>query len=999
MAGGSPGVASAATPPVDYQREVAPILAEHCLRCHGVDEQDRQGGLRLDSLESMLRGGESGGPAIFPGNITQGELLARIRSTDDDLVMPPPGENKRLSAEQIAILERWVEQGAKVTTHWAFVPPQKSVLPAEGPAHPVDAWVFAKLRTRGLPSAAPAAPHALCRRLYLDLIGLPPTPAELADFEREGWEATVEKLLASERFGERWARLWLDAARYSDTNGYEKDLRRDQWAWRDWVVRSLNRDLPYNDFIIEQIAGDLLPNASQDQLVATGFLRNSMLNEEGAIVPEQFRMVEMFDRMDCVGKSILGLTTQCAQCHSHKYDPLTHQEYYGLFAFLNNSYEAQSHVYDESQQAARTRGEAAIQSLEDQLRQQRPEWRSELNRWVSQVQQAQASWTPLKATELDSEGGGCHPVQLSDLSVLSLGHTSGNIFLVAEPELRGVTGIRLEVLTHGDLPFGGPGRNRATGGWQANELEVSIQRPGAKDWERLKLVNATADHGQPESRQADGKTASGPVAFLVDGVAETMWQADRGRGRRNQPSVAAAQFEAPLELPAGTRMKIVLRMGDMVGCCRFSLTTSVQPRVPAVDYAALQAMEVADDQRSDAENAALFAAWRRSQSDLQSWTDRVDAAWQEYPEAMTSVLHLAERSAAHARETHRLDRGEWDRPLELVERQTPAALHSWEEGQPRDRLAFARWLVSPRSPLAARVAVNRLWQTLFGEGLVETSEDFGTRAPVPEHLELLDWLAVDMMEHGWSQKHVIRTIVTSATYQQSSNFTPESLELDPRNRWLTRGPRFRADAEVIRDLALSVSGLLSHRLGGPPVIPPVPQNVLDYNYVYPSYWTPAQGADRYRRTLYGFRKRSMPDPVMSNFDAPNGDTACVRRVRSNTPLAALTSLNEPIFFEAAQALALRVLREGGARDDERAAYAFRLCTSRTPTEAESRELLALLQSRRARISDGWLNVRAITTGDATRLPELPPGSTPQDAAAWTLVARVLLNLDETLTKN
>ncbi|OYV96564.1 MAG: hypothetical protein B7Z73_00485 [Planctomycetia bacterium 21-64-5] len=345
-----------------------------------------------------------------------------------------------------------------------------------------------------------------------------------------------------------------------------------------------------------------------------------------------------------------------------------------------------------------------------------------------------------------------------------------------------------------------------------------------------------------------------------------------------------------------------------------------------------------------------------------------------------------------------MDRGNWDQPLRAVQPHTPAAFHPFADDLPRNRLGFARWLTDARSPLTARVAVNRVWQAIFGMGLVETSEDFGTRAPVPEYRELLDWLAVDFMQNGWSQKRLMRTIVTSAVYRQSSAAPAELVERDPRNVWLARGPRFRADAEVVRDIALCVSGLLTQKLGGPSVIPPVPQNVLDYNFTYPAYWKPAEGPERYRRALYGFRKRSMPDPVMSNFDAPNADFACARRVRSNTPLAALTALNEPVFVEAARALALRVLREGGSDDGQRAEYAFFLCTSRRPAAAERDAVLSLLRSQRQRLAEGWLNVRDIATGDPARLPQLPAGATPQDAAAWTLAARVLLNLDETISK-
>ncbi|MFO0941261.1 MAG: DUF1553 domain-containing protein [Pirellulales bacterium] len=365
----------------------------------------------------------------------------------------------------------------------------------------------------------------------------------------------------------------------------------------------------------------------------------------------------------------------------------------------------------------------------------------------------------------------------------------------------------------------------------------------------------------------------------------------------------------------------------------------------------------------------------------------------------TSVLHASERPSHDARSTQFLNRGEWDKPLQAVSPKVPAAFHPLKDSNEPARLQFARWLVDRRSPLAARVAVNRVWQSIFGQGLVETSEDFGTRAAVPTYRDLLDWLAVDFMEHGWSSKHLIRTIFTSQTYQQTSRADRELLELDPENRLLARGPRFRADAEVVRDMAMAIGGLIHHKVGGPAVIPPVPQNVLDYNYVYPGYWTPAQGPDRYRRTVYNFRKRSMPDPAMSTLDAPNADFACSRRIRSNTPLAALTGLNEPIFVESARALALRVLKESGRDVRARIDYAYQLCTARSPNDVERKALLELIESQRKRISDGWLNPREVVTGKSDQLPPLPDGTTPQDAAAWTIAARVLLNLDETISKN
>lgn len=982
---------------VDFQREIQPILAEHCFHCHGVDEKGREGGLRLDDRDSVLIGGDSGSPAIVPGKPDDSELLRRVLSHDEYEVMPPSDVEKRLTDAEKQTLRDWISQGAPYEQHWAFSAPVEPEVPRVGPEHPIDAFVVRRLRAQNLSPSPAADSAALCRRLYLDITGLPPTPEQVAEFETKGFEVVLEELLTSERFGEKWARHWLDVARYSDTNGYEKDLRRDQWIWRDWVIRSYNTDQPYNQFIIEQMAGDLIPNRTQDQLIATGFLRNSMINEEGAIVPEQFRMVEMFDRMDCLGKAVLGLTTQCVQCHSHKYDPIAMDEYYGMFAMLNNTYEAKSWIYNDQQLEQIEQVRAEIARLEQQVREARPNWEQELAAWEEAQRAARPEWTPIQATLLETISGLNHPTQERDQSILMLGHWSNDVFYVAQPQLAGVTGLQLELLTHSDLPFQGPGQG-GSGNWDIRELEVLLKTPGSDQWNKQKLVNATADWSEPEWKSEDGKQASGPVAYLIDGSDETTWKADRGQ-RRNRPSVAVVQFEQPLDVPEGTEIKVVMRMGSMVGCCRVSLTTAPDPRATAVDHDAILALTKPSDERREADQHAIFEAWRRSVPELAELNQQIDAAWGRYPAAMTSVLHLAERDPSDPRATHRLDRGNWDQPLEQVEPKVPASLNPFVlNDQEPARLQFARWLVADDSPLAARVEVNRTWQAIFGTGLVETAEDFGTRTPAPIHRELLDWLAVDFMRHGWSRKHLIRTIVSSQTYQQTSRVNESLLEIDPTNQLLTRGPRFRVEAETVRDMAMSIAGLIHHRMGGPSVIPPVPQSVLDYNYTYPGYWTPATGPERYRRTVYGFRKRSMPDPVTSVFDAPNGDLSCARRVRSNTPLASLTSLNETIFVESSRALALRILREAGTDESARIDRAFLLCTSRLPNDNERQAVLDLLESQRQRIADGWLDARLVATGDPAQLPALPEGATPQDAAAWTIVSRVLLNLDETLTK-
>ncbi|MBI5758092.1 MAG: PSD1 domain-containing protein [Planctomycetales bacterium] len=1025
---------AAAADRVEFNRDIQPILADHCFPCHGRDEGTRKGGLRLDLLESALRGGDSEAAAIVPGRANKSELIARILSTDDDLRMPPVSAKHPLKPADIEKLRRWINDGAEYAKHWAFESPVKQELPrSDNPRsagnNPIDAFVVARLTRAGLSMSPPASPEMLCRRLHLDLIGLPPTPREVAAFAAEAAikglpnaaASLSDRLLQDQRFGEKWARHWLDAARYADSNGYEKDLPREQWAWRDWVIRALNDDLPYDRFIIEQIAGDLLPDRTSQQLIATGFLRNGMLNEEGAIVPEQFRMEGMFDRMDTVGTSVLGLTLKCAQCHTHKFDPITQTEYFQMFSLLNNTYEAQSWVYSEEQQKKIAEVRTAVAAVESRLKNKHPDWPQRLAAWeAAEAERMQGTkWSIVEAEDLHSSSELNHPTTLPDKSILTLGHrtVSGDVHLIAQPIVKEVTGIRLEVLSHGDLPFDGPGRS-FKGTWALTELVVEAMRPGSDKWERLKLVNASADFAEPshgmepewsnQSRDKDNKRTCGPAAFLVDGDDLTAWRADRGAGRRNTDDVAVAQFEKPLTLPEGTKLKIALvtnHGGDdngskntMIGRFRVALTTAADPRVNSTAHAAVLAMGTPREQRTTRQQAEIFAAWRGSVPELQSFNDEIEALWKQFPEAMTSVLHLAERSAENVRNTFVLDRGAWDKPKEQVDPGVTASLHPLPADAPRTRLTFARWLADSRSPLTARVAVNRVWQAIFGIGIQETTEDFGTRAPEPSHPELLDWLAADFMQHQWSQKYILRTIVTSAAYQQTSRVTAEIMERDPRNRLLSRGPRFRAEAEVVRDIALSAAGLLTERVGGPSIFPPVPQSVLEFNYVKPTYWKPPEGDERYRRSLYLFRKRSMPDPVLSAFDAPNGDFTCPRRARSNSPLASLTAMNETVFVEAARALALRVLREGGTTDAERVDYALRLCTGRAAKPAERVELLKLLASRRLRIAEGWLSPREIATGDPTKLPPLPTGTTPQDAAAWTIVARVLLNLDETVSK-
>jgi hypothetical protein len=1029
--------------PVSFNRDVRPILAENCFTCHGQDAKARKAGLRLDVREEALRGGKSKKPAVVPGDPNASALVARLVTQDPEDVMPPKDSGKVVSPAQREMLRRWIAEGARYEGHWAFQPPARPeaspglVRRSPGPGNTLDELAAARLSREGLQTSRPAPPEALLRRVSLDLVGLPPTLRELDDFQaawrkdpEAAYGAAVDRLLASPHFGEKWARHWLDAARYADSDGYEKDLPRDQSPWRDWVIRALNADMPYDQFIVEQIAGDLLPNATQDQRIATGFLRNSMVNEEGAILAEQFRMDAMFDRMDCIGKSILGMSLQCGQCHSHKYDPLTQEEYYRMFAFLNDTYESTSWAYTSEQRAAIDRIHRETARLEAELKSRAADWASREREWEGRVRQAAIRWRPLEPVTLEWVGGLSHPEAMKDQSVITLGFrpTVGELWMVATNlGADRPTGLRLEALTHGDLPFGGPGRG-AKGNFAISELEVEVRPLGKADapWSRVTLQDATADFAEPEHRLeapyrtgADDKRMVGPASFLIDGKEETAWGADRGPGRRHEDIQWVARFSPTNRWPEGpAEVKVQLkyrhggtdahgRHNQFLGRFRVSVTTDPNPAADGLTTEARLALAVPADGRSEAQRAALFTAWRQAAAageagPARETTAAIDALWHDHPEGIP-VLTLSARSPEQGRVTHILERGAWDKPRQPVEPGVPAFLPPLPALGARDRLAFGRWLVDPRSPTTARVFVNRVWQALFGLGLVETPEDFGVRAALPTQPDLLDWLAVEFMQPStpgarpWGMKHLVRTIVLSRTYRQDSRISPTLQARDPQNRLLARGPRFRAESEVVRDIALSASGLLTDRVGGPSFYPPVPESMFALNFVKLD-WNPAPAPERYRRSLYMFRRRSMPDPVMASLDAPNGDLACVRRVRSNTPLAALTQLNEPVFVEAAQALAQRILRDGGATETSRIVHGFRLCTGRSPTTAELRELRGLLGSRRQHIAEGWQGAGEVAFGGTPQPSKLPPGTTPTEAAAWTVVSRVLLNLDETITK-
>lgn len=1034
----SAALAADETPPtaaagaIDFARDVQPILAAHCYKCHGAEKQES--GLRLDRRGALLTEEMTYGRAIVPGQSDESVLLQAVLGTHADLErMPPKGDP--LSVEQIATLKAWIDVGAtwpedapaeaaaKGANHWAFKAPARPELPpvrnAQWCRNAIDYFVLARLEQEGLNPSPEADRVTLLRRLSLDLIGLPPSIEEvdalLADASDDAYAKQVERLLASPHYGERWGRHWLDAARYADSDGFEKDKSRNMWFYRDWVVGAFNRDLPYDQFIIEQIAGDLLPGATQDQRVATGFLRNSMCNEEGGVDPEQFRMEAMFDRMDCVGKSVLGLTIQCAQCHTHKFDPLTQEEYYRLFAFLNNDHEPQMVAYtpEETRQINDLRMQ--MQAIEEQARAEHPDWETRLAEWEAQSAAAQPAWTLLEPTEHIDVGGGAKLKQLNDHSLLCGGYapTHCTFRVVAKTGAKNLTALRLEALTDPNLPCRGPGRS-FKGTFYLTEIKVEAASAAEPDKKtELKLAAAAADYSQPEGAlesQFDDRSGKkrivGPIGFAIDGKNETAWGIDAGPGRRNQDRTAVFQFEKPWSVEGDTILTISIvqnhggwnsddHQNTLLGRFRLSVTDGATPAgAPPLPLDVRELFAVPRDQRSGAQQMALFGHWRKSTPELQAANEQIEALWRQWPAGSTS-LGLAARDTP--RETHMLGRGDFLKPGKTVTAGVPAFLHPLADGAPPTRLTFGKWLVDRQSPTTARVFVNRVWQAYFGEGLVSTPEDFGVQSNPPSHPELLDWLAVEFMEQGWSVKRLQRLITESATYRQSSHATPALYERDPQNRLLSRGPRVRVEGEIVRDVALAASGLLNRELGGPSVFPPMPESVLALSYG-PMTWNAETGPNRYRRALYTFRRRSIPFPMLQNFDTPNGDSACVRRVRSNTPLQALTTLNEVVFMESAQALARQALAGGGASDDERLTYAFRRCVSRRPEPEELAELKDFLARQSQRLAAGWVSPWLLATGKETRPADLPAGITPTQLAAYTAVSRVLLNLDETITK-
>ncbi len=1001
-----------------FAGQIRPILAARCYQCHGPDVQ--QNGLRLDSLAALLKG-SGNGPVIVPGDSEHSPLVRRLRGLDKPQM---PYGGPVLSAEQIALIRQWIDQGAPgpdgaaplvaahPVKHWAYVKPVRPEVPKVKDAarcrNAIDNFVLARLEKEGLAPSPQADKETLIRRVSLDLTGLPPTIQEvdafLADKSPNAYEKVVDRLLASPHYGERWAAPWLDLARFADTNGYEKDDRRTAWKYRDWVIKALNEDMSFREFTIEQIAGDMLPNPSTDQLIATGFNRNTMLNQEGGVDHMEYYWYALVDRVNTVAEVWLGSTLGCAQCHNHKFDPFTNRDYYRFLAFFDNEVyqdlnlgQGEGWVQEPEielptpEQAAKSKElRLEIAKVQEVLDTSTPALEAAQAKWESDVKAAEASWTVLHPTKVASLGGATLALQ-PDGSILAGGKNpdADTYEIQAQTDQTGITGVRLEVLRDSSLPNGGPGRD-SDGNFFLSDFEMEIAPADkTKPAQKVAFKEAVADESQGGyefNNLANDKPR--PKGWSIDALGA-------GAPQVRQGILLPAQ---PFGFAGGTLLTIHLKH-DMphtaknVGHFRLSLTKAADPQIIANVPAKLKpVLALSPGQRNEQQRNDLAAVYRSLAPSLQAERDQLKKLNESVKQlGIVTAIVMRERPTYERPSTFMHVRGSFTSVADKVYAGVPTILNPLPGDAMPNRLGLAEWLVSDDNPLTARVTVNRLWEHVFGRGIVETSEDFGTQGTPPTHPELLDWLATEFMRQGWSMKKILRLMVMSATYRQSSRVTPEIEERDPYNMLLARGPRFRIEAEEVRDAALAESGLLSAKVGGPPVFPYQPEGIWDRPY-NDDRWVESLGDDSYRRSIYTFIRRTSPYPSWITFDAPSREFCTLRRVRTNTPLQALTTLNDPAFFEAAQALAALMMKLAGPDEAARVTYGFRRALTRHPTQAEVGKLLDFYHQELAHYRSDPKDAASVIKGFANSSLD------PAQQAAWTMVANVMLNLDEAVTK-
>jgi hypothetical protein len=981
---------------VCYNRDIRPILSNRCFKCHGPDL--KKGGLDLQARDTAVKELKSGHVAIVPGKSDESELMRRILAEDVAERMPP--KSPPLAAEQIAKLRAWIDQGAKYEEHWAYVKPVRAVLPsvknAAWPRNGIDYFVLARLEKEGLSPSPEADRATLIRRVSLDLTGLPPTIEEvdafLSDQSPNAYEKVVDRLLNSVHYGEHQARPWLDMARYADTNGYEKDDRRTIWPYRDWVINAFNRDLPFDQFTIQQFAGDLLPNATQEQRVATGFHRNTMVNTEGGTDDEEFRVAALVDRVNTTMEVWMGTTVACCQCHNHKFDPFTQKEFYQLFAFFNGtadqgrSNEPSMAVYTSEQRAQQQRVQKEIARINAMLDAQTPQTVEAQTKWERSVAPS-AMWQTLEPDSLKSANGAAL-VKREDNSIFVRGATpdSDTYTIALKTELRGITGLRLEVLADKALPKNGPGRSD-NGNFVLNRLHLAAApAKEATKAEAVVLRNASADYSQKDYA----------ISGAIDDDPKTGWAVFPEVGKTH---VAVFETDKDIGFDGGTLLTVTLDQSygfkHTLGRFRLSVTTAARPvRLPRLPDNIVKLLAVKSEQRDDKQKAELARYYRGIAPEFAAQREQL-AKFQQEEAKIKPATTLIMRELDKPRPTFVHIRGNHAKKGDAVSPGVPAKLHPLRRHEPGGsltRLDLARWLVDPDNPLVGRVTMNRVWARYFGKGFVETSEDFGIQGDLPTHPELLDWLAAEFVDRQWSLKAMHKVIAMSATYRQASRVTPELYQRDPFNRLFARGPRFRLDAEMVRDNTLAISGLLSRKVGGPSVFPYQPDGVW-FNPYSADKWVTSSNGDQHRRGLYTFWRRTAPYAAFMAFDAPSREIACERRPRTNTPLQALATLNDKAFVECAGALA-RCMMIGVKGDRERAIYGFRLCVARPPTAQELDQLITLYHESRAKYRKDaeaakLMTANAVSVGKEVDIAEL---------AAWTVVANVLLNLDETITK-
>jgi hypothetical protein len=1001
---------------VQFNRDIRPILSDTCFKCHGPDATKRQAELRFDQEESALAD-RDGHAAIVPGRPEQSELMRRIDSADPDERMPPPDSGLKLSPQQIELLRRWIGQGAKWQPHWSFVPPQRPLLPevkdATWPHSAIDRFVLARLEREGLKPSPAADPEMLIRRLTLDLTGLPPTPDEVEDFAQASFRNPqsairnlIDRLLASPRYGERMAARWLDAARYADTNGYQSDGIRHMWRWRDWVIDAYNANLPFDRFTVHQLAGDMLPQPTLAQQIATGFNRNHRGNAEGGIIPEEYAVEYVVDRVETTSTVWLGLTMGCVRCHDHKYDPLAQREFYRLYAYFNSVPERGKAIkYGNSPPmipAPTTQQQQALAALEDRVKAAarrcaslEGELAAAQAKWEQNYSPApgdELSWFPERSLvlhwpapgEADGEFDGQRVVDQGDVGDYTFYDKFSLSAWIKPADERGGTIVsRMTDEAQGDGYYlvlsGGKLQVNLVKRWLDDAIRVETQEPLAPGaWHHVLAVY-------------DGSRVASGVRVYVDG----------------QPARLQIHLD---DLNQSFATKAPLRIGGGNGPDgRFHGAIShvrVYNRALKDEEATLLAtrdstaeiVAAAASQRTPAQQQKLRAYYLQRQAPAalrQAWQELVALREERetFIEGLPTVMVMQE--LPQPRPAHVLLRGQYDKPGERVEPGVPARLWTYEDRpMPANRLAFARWLVDPQNPLTARVAVNRLWQMLFGAGLVKTVDDFGSQGEPPSHPELLDWLATEYIRLGWDTKSLIKEIVTSATYRQSSRATPQLLARDPENRLLARGGRVRLSAESIRDQALFASGLLVERQGGPSVKPYQPAGLWKELTGGEDY-VPDSGENLYRRSLYTFWKRTIAPPTMMTFDAAGRETCVVRETRTNTPLQALALLNDVTFVEASRHLAQRMLREAGPTANDRLAYGHRLVLARDPRPAELAILHGGLQTYLERYRSQPQAAAALLSLGESKVGSRDNAS---ELAAYTAVASLLFNLDEAITK-